>query len=138
MLGVLGIKAEAQVSQDQENEAYLVEINSNEAGVLIGHHGETISAFQLLLGQIVNQKTGEWARILVNVGDWRQRREETLRALAQTLAAKTKETGEPQHIYDLTPAERRIVHIALAEDPEVTTESEGEGRDRHIVIKPKS
>lgn len=137
LLSLMGIEGEVSSEEDSENDAVRVQFETNSAGILIGHHGETIEAFQLLLGQIAHQRTGEWKRVLVNVGDWRERREETLRGLARQVAAKAKETREPQPIPDLTPAERRVVHMELSEDPEIETESEGEGRARLLVVKPK-
>lgn len=136
-LSRLGVQGEAGVSQNSEGHI-LVQIETEEAGILIGRHGETIDALQTFLNQAVFQKTGEWYRIVVNIGDYRERREESLQNLAVSLAARVKETGEAQPIFNLKPNERRIVHTLLSEDPEVTTESEGEGRDRHIIIKPKA
>lgn len=137
LLSLLGIKGEISIEEDKEDDALRVQIEAEEAGVLIGHHGETVGALQLILGQIFHQRTGMWRRVLVNVGDWRERREETLRKLAESVARQAKETGEPQSIFDLSAAERRIVHIALSSDPDIETESEGEGRQRHLVVKPK-
>lgn len=137
LLSLMGLTGSMQASEDKANDAVLLQLETEDARVLIGHHGETISAFQMLLGQILRQRTGEWKRILVNVGDWRERREETLRNLARSAASRVKETGDAQPIYDLTPSERRIVHMELSDDSEVTTESEGEGRDRHLVVKPR-
>lgn len=138
LLSLLGVQASVDVSEDKENEAWRVQIETEDAGVLIGHHGETVGALQLLLAQIVYKKEDSWQRILVNVGDWRERREETIRGLARAAAQRAKDTGEPQPIFDLTPAERRIAHLELAEDEDVATESEGEGRERQLVVKPKS
>lgn len=137
LLSLLGVKANVDVVEDKENEAWRVGIETEDAGVLIGHHGETIGALQLLLGQLVYKKKDVWERILVNVGDWRERREETIRGLARSAAQRAKDSGEPQSLFDLTAAERRIVHLELAEDEDVRTESEGEGRERHLVVKPK-
>lgn len=137
LLSLLGVKGEVSVEEDKENEALRVQIETEEAGVLIGHYGETIGALQLLLGQIFRQRSGEWHRVLVNVGDWRERREEKLKKLAESIARQAKETGEAQSIFDLSPAERRIVHLTLSSSPDVETESEGEGKERHLVVKPK-
>lgn len=138
LINLLGIKGNTSVEEDKENDALRVQVDAEEAGVLIGHHGETIDAFQFLLAQIVRQRTGEAKRLLVNVGDWREKREETLRNLAQNAADKVRQSGEPYHIYDLSPAERRVVHIELTEEKDIVTESEGEGRERHLVVKPKT
>lgn len=139
-LSLLGVDGKTTVSQDNsggEDETAVVQIETVEAGILIGRHGETIDALQTFLNQAVFNKTGEWYRIIVNIGDYRERREETLRGLAEAAAARVKDTGVPEPLFDLKPNERRIVHTILSEDPKISTESEGEGRDRHIVVKPK-
>lgn len=138
LLGLLGLEGNVSIHKDQENEAVRVEIEPNEPGILIGHHGETLEGVQFVLGQMLYQKNGEWTRILVDVGDWREKRAEALNRLAQSVASRVKQTGKPEAVYDLTPAERRIVHIELSKDEEVETESLGEGKERHLVVKPVS
>lgn len=137
LLSALGTEAKTKVSQDKENEALVIQIETDDPGILIGRHGETLNALQIILGQIFYRRVGEWRRVMVNVGDWRERREETVRALARSIADQVRETRQPQPLYDLTAAERRLVHLELAEDPQVASESEGEGRERHMVIKIK-
>lgn len=138
MLSLLGIEGEVNLSEDMENSAVKVDIEANDAAVLIGRHGETVDAFQLLLNQIYYRTSGEWKRILVDVGDYRARQNEHLQKMAIEAAAIVKETGKPQTIFDLPASDRRVIHMALADNPDVVTESEGEGRERHIVIKLKT
>ncbi len=137
LLKLMGISGEITVREDTENDAVVVEIDTEEAGILIGRHGETIGAFQLIINQIVNRGQENWKRVLVDCGDYRTRQEESLRNLALDTAAEVKETGDPRSLYDLTPAERRIVHMVLSEDADLVTESEGEGRERHLVVRVK-
>lgn len=138
LLDLLGTKAKAKVSEDKENEAVKVDIETEEeAGLLIGNRGETLTSIQSVLGSMVRTETGEWQRIVVNVADWREREEKRLRELAKQTAERAKATGEPQPLYNLTPTQRRIVHLELAEDAEIETESQGEGRERFLVVKPK-
>lgn len=113
-------------------------IKSEDSALLIGYHGHTIGALQTILGVISYEKFGEKVPVVVDVDGWRERREETVTKLAQGIAQRVKEVKTPLPIYNLTPYERRVVHMALADDESVTTESEGEGRDRHLVVKPKS
>lgn len=136
LVNFLGVEAKIKAEEDSENQAIRVQIETDSPGLLIGHHGETIDALQLVVGVIAQRELGEWARILLNVGDWRERREEIVKALATRAAQKAKFTGLPQPIYDLSPQERRIVHLLLVDDPDVTTESEGEGAERHLMVKP--
>ena len=136
---LLGATGEVTVSENSEEESYDANIKTEDAGILIGHHGETIDAIQLIVNQTLFSKLPEEERkrVMVNIGDWRERRKDTLLHLADSLAARALETGEAQPIYDLTPSERRILHVYLEENKEVVTESEGEGRDRHLVVKPR-
>lgn len=137
LLDLLGVKGEVAVGEDKENEALSVNITTDDAGILIGRHGETISAFQVVLGQILQRQTGEWQRVLVDTGDYRTKQQEMLKSMAEQAAERVKQTGDPYTIYDLTSSQRRYVHMVLAEDPQIITESEGEGRERHLVVKPR-
>jgi len=138
LLENLLVKAEIEITEDQENDALRVDISSDkETGLLIGKRGETLFSLQYILGLIYKQKTGEWKRIIINVGDYREKQEDYLRGLAQQTAQRAMETGEPQSLYNLTPAQRRVIHITLSEVPEVITESQGEGQDRCLVVKKK-
>ena len=137
LLDLLGVKGDIEVGEDKENEALSVNITTDEAGILIGRHGETISAFQVVLGQILQRQTGEWQRVLVDTEDYRTKQQEMLKSMAEQAAERVKQTGDPYTIYDLTSSQRRFVHMVLSEDPQIITESEGEGRERHLVVKPR-
>lgn len=138
ILSLMGTNAEANVAEDKENEAYIVDIDTEEeAGLLIGKKGETINALQMILGMIYRQKNQEWKRIMVNVADWRSKQEDRLNDMAVQAAERARETGQPQHLYNLTPSQRRIIHLNLSEVEDIETESAGEGRDRYLVVKPK-
>ncbi len=108
-----------------------------ETGLLIGRHGETIEAIQSILGMMLKKKTGDWVRIIVDVGGWREKQEERLRDLATQTAERAKETGEGQPLYNLSPAQRRVIHLTLADDPDIETESAGEDEERYLIIRPK-
>jgi len=137
ILELLKIKAKVKLEEDKENKAIKVQIESDEAGILIGRHGETLNAFQLILSLIVNKNQEGRQRIILNVGNYREKRAEELKNLALNTAQKVKFSGKPIAIPNLSPFERRIVHLYLADHPDVTTESEGEGKDRRLVVKPK-
>lgn len=123
----------------EEEDTLVVNINAgDETGLLIGRHGETVNSLQTILALILRQKLGEWKRVLVNVGDWREKQEDKLKTIAEQAAQRAIETGEAQPIYNLTAAQRRIIHMELSENKEVATESTGEGKDRYLVVKPKS
>ena len=138
LLSLMLTKAKTDVSYDNENEAFAVNIDAgDETGLLIGRKGETLLGIQTVLGFLLKQKTGEWNRLLVNVGDYREKEEGYLKDLATSTAERAKETGEPQNLYNLKPWQRRVIHLALSEDKSITTESEGEGEERYLRIKPK-
>ncbi len=139
LLSLMGSKAKATISEDKENEAIRVDIDAgDEAGLLIGRRGETLSSIQTVLGMALRAKRGEWTRVIVNVGDWREKQEDYLKELAQSAAQKAKDTGEPQPIYNLSPGQRRVVHLALSSDSDIETESTGEGEERYLIVKPKT
>jgi spoIIIJ-associated protein len=138
LLTLMGTKPKIKVAEDKENEALVVNIETeDEAGLLIGHRGETLNALQSLLGMMIRQKYGDWVRVLVNVGDWREKQEEYLARIALDAAERAKQTGEPQPLYNLSAGQRRIIHVSLADDPKIETESVGEGEERYLLVKPK-
>lgn len=120
-----------------ETGAYRVHIETEETGLLIGYHGKTLESLQIILGIITSKKLGEWVKVYVNVGDYREKREETLMLMAQRAADRAVSLGRPVELSHLSPAERRVIHLTLSGDDRVTTESTGEGNDRVLVVKPK-
>lgn len=138
LLSLMSTKAKAVVTYDKENETFMVNIEAgDETGLLIGKKGETLLGMQTILGYLFKQKTEEWNRVLINIGDYREKEENYLKDLAATTAQRAKETGEPQNLYNLKSWQRRVVHLALSGDKDITTESEGEGEDRFLIIKSK-
>lgn len=140
LFSILEIEAGIEVTEDTAEDSqkvYLVTIDApREAGLLIGAHGSTLQAIQSFMAMALKQKTGEWVRVVVDIGDWRQKHEEHLAALARQAAERARSTGDAQQLYNLTPAQRRVVHMVLAEEEGVITESEGEGASRYLVVKP--
>ncbi len=124
--------------EPQEENIYKATVQAEESGLLIGFHGETLSSFQLILGLMVYKRLGSWVRVIVEVGDYRAKREEQLRGMAESYAAQAITSGQSVYLPFLPPIERRIIHIALQDRPDVETLSEGEGRNRRLVIKPKA
>ena len=139
LVSQLGIEAEIEISVEEQAEDKIINIQleSPQAAFLIGFHGETLQSLQLVISFLCHRILGQWAKVLVNVGDYRQKREEQLQRLALSLAMKAKFSGEVQTIPNLSPSERRFVHLVLSENPDVYSESEGEGKQRQLTIKPK-
>lgn len=136
LLHRLEIVGTVEVTMD-EAEAYRVRIETEETGLLIGHHGKTLESVQLIVGIIISKKIGQWVRVYVNVGDYREKREETLMHMAQRAADRALALGRPVELSRLSPSERRIIHLTLSGDERVETESIGEGDDRMLLVKPK-
>ena len=140
LFSLLSIDTEINVSVDEtlEEKVYNVSVSGKEqAGLLIGAHGATLSAIQSFLSLAVRQKTREWVRIVVDVDGWREKHEDYLKELAIQAAQRAKSTGESQNLYNLTPAQRRVIHLALSKEKGIVTESKGEGEGRYLVVSPK-
>lgn len=138
LLELMGISVKPEVSEDKENQAIVVNLNTDdEAGLLIGRHGQTIESLQAALGMLAKEKLGEWTRVIVNVGDWREKQEEQLKSLAISAAERARATGEDQPLYNLTPMQRRVIHLSLSEEADVETESLGEGEERYLIVRKK-
>lgn len=133
----LGISGSTTTAVDEVG-SYRVHIESDETGLLIGHHGKTIESIQLLLNMVVARELGVWKKVYVNVGDYREKREETLMLMAQRAADRAIALGRPVELARLSPSERRVVHLTLTGDDRVVTESVGEGDDRVLLVKPKT
>jgi len=114
-----------------------LKFSDQDTGILIGYHGDTISALQFIINLLIYKKQGEWKRLVVNIGDYRQKRAAGLEQMALDSAQRVKFSGQPMALFNLNPYERRVIHEFLSRDPAVTTESEGEARNRHLVIKPR-
>ena len=136
LLGLLKIdQPEVAIEEDEEG-TVRVNIQTPDSALLIGYHGQTLSSFQLILSLIAYKKLGVWQKVIVDIGDYRERREEEITQMALNLARQVKESGKATVLPSLSPNERRIVHLCLQEDPTVETYSEGEGRYRRLVIAP--
>lgn len=114
-------------------------IDSTSMGVLIGHRGETLDAMQYITSLVINRnhKDENYTRVTLDTEDYREKREETLKRLARKLASQAKASGKPLSLEPMNPYERRVMHATLQTNPSVTTHSEGEEPNRHVVIVPK-
>ena len=135
LLEMLGIKAEFSISEDDE--AISVSLETEDTGMIIGYHGETLEALQLILALILAKETGEFKRVSLEVGDYKKNRTEYLEKLALDFKERALSSQKEVYISDLKSWERRIIHLFLQDDNEVVSESSGEGKDRVLVIKPR-
>lgn len=114
-----------------------VEIVGPDLGVLIGRRGDMLAQFQYLVTLLVNRRVGGFHRIVVDVGGYKRRREETLISLAERMAQRVSQSRRPLALEAMPASERRVIHLALKESAYVYTESQGEGDARRIVIYPR-
>ena len=115
-----------------------VQLPEEETGIYIGHHGEGLTALQLLLSLMISQRTGKWYRVSVNINDYQERREDSLKNLAESAAEKAIALNQEVVLGNLSSYERRIVHLHLEQHGGVTTESRGEPPLRQLLVIPKN
>lgn len=137
LFGQLGIDGTFTLAKGSE-EAVEVALETKDTGVVIGYHGATLEALQLVLSLLVSKKLNRFIRVSLEVGDYKKQRTDYLENLA--LSAKEKVLIERKEIFlpSLRSWERRIVHLFLQDDEEVFSESVGEGKERTLVIRPRS
>jgi spoIIIJ-associated protein len=115
----------------------ILDVSGDDLGLLIGWRGETLRALQTTLNLMLGEEEGaDGRRIILDVERYRARREEQVRDLAQRLALRVKRSGEKYTLDPMQAYERRVVHLALAEDSDVRTESSGKEPNRRVVIHP--
>jgi spoIIIJ-associated protein len=129
---------EAEVSAFDDGERVILDAHGPESGLVIGKKGATLDALQYVINRIVSKRPNEGPGIVVDAEGYRGRREDSLADLARRLAEKAVKTGRPVPVEPMSPHDRRIIHVTLAEHVGVTTESEGEGLFRRVVIYPKA
>src|SRR3989344_2419685 len=137
IVGKMGL--EAEVSLSQEDGQTVLEINPDkeeDAPLLIGFHGATLNAFQVILGTLAFKKFGKFEPFLVESGGYRKEREEEIRARALEAADKAKFLIKEVSFPAMNASERRIIHLTHEKEKGVRTESRGEGRERHVVVIP--
>lgn len=131
------VRVPGQKGDIEETVTLHVEGADEEAmGLLIGRRGETLRSLQFLLNLLVSRRVQKWPQVVVDVGNYRQRRQESLEGLARRMAERVRQNGRPIMLEPMAAYERRIVHLALRGDTSIYTESSGEGENRKIVIYP--
>ena len=135
LLGVMDFLGEVAIDNRDEN-FLRVNIQSAEAAYLIGRSGENLKALQHVARAIVNKGLEAPVHFTIDINDYQNSRLEMLKEMARSLAEEVIEQNEPRWLAPMNAYERRIIHMALSDLPEIKTESEGEGSDRKIVIRP--
>jgi spoIIIJ-associated protein len=126
------------VEAREDDERITLEIQGRDAGLIIGRQGATLDALQYLVNRMVAHGQEDAGRkpIAIDAEGYRGRRAESLVELAHRLADKVRKTGRPVAAQPMSAADRRVMHLALADASDVTTRSEGEGIERHLIIMP--
>jgi spoIIIJ-associated protein len=131
----MGIRATVTV-RTANAESIVVDVSGRDLGMLIGWRGETLRALQTITNLIVSRQIGPDRRVIVDVERYRQRREHTVREIAFRAARQVKATGDPITLDAMQAFERRAIHLALEDDPDVSTSSIGEEPERRVVVGP--
>lgn len=131
---------ELDVYVEEQEDKYLVDITGKDAAIFIGKHGDNLEGFGYLLSTIANKKnTGDaHKRVVVDSDGYKSKREETLKVLAARTAGKVVSTGKSVRLEPMSPAERRIIHTALADHAKVTTVSNGKEPFRYVTVVLKN
>ena len=124
-------------AHDPEVGGPIIDLAGEDSGLLIGRRGQTLQALQFLVNLIVRKEYGEGVRVVLDVENYRARRESSLRDMAVKVAARVVQTSSSITLEPMPPADRRIVHTSLSEHSGVSTESTGEGDNRKVTIMPK-
>ena len=133
---LMGVEVSVNVHRDEEGNVR-VDMFGDTLGILIGRRGETLDALQYLTSLYVNRGRDEYTRVTLDTENYRAKREESLRRLANRMANRAVKTGRKVVMEPMNPYERRILHSALQQNDAVTTHSEGEEPNRHVVITLK-
>jgi len=137
-LRVMGLSATVTpLPPTSDEEPLAFDVRGEDLGLLIGRRGQTLASFQFMIRLMVAHRLQSWIPLTIDVEGYKKRRMESLQALALRMAEQVKRTRRSLTMEPMPADERRIVHIALAEDPEVATQSTGEGEERKITLTLK-
>ena len=131
----VSVQASSRPQEPDQEDTVELDIEGDDSGLLIGRRGETLRALQFIVNLLVSQRSE--GRVVLDVEGYRERHYASLRTLAARVAERVAATGRSVTLEPMAANERRIVHIALADHPQVTTESSGMGEARKITVSPQ-
>ncbi|HSE35887.1 MAG TPA: R3H domain-containing nucleic acid-binding protein [Blastocatellia bacterium] len=134
VLGSSGLDLKAGV--DHTEEGLKVQVRGEDVALLLGHNAELLDALEYLGNRVLARASGDEARLVFDSSGYRARREKELRLMAEKAAEKVRLSRIPFSFDPMTPNERRIIHLTLANDTSVITESQGNGENRKVTIRP--
>jgi spoIIIJ-associated protein len=138
ILGLMGVKASVETMVDEKSGETILEIRSDNSGLLIGRKGQTLEALHYLVTRIAGERPGnDGPHLVIDIENYRERRRKSLEDMALRLGEKAKRQRKTVTVDALSAADRRIVHAALQDDPWLTTRSLGQGSYRRLLIIPE-
>jgi spoIIIJ-associated protein len=135
LLSILEI--EGTFTLEEQDDILDVMMETQDTGIVIGYHGEVLESLQLILSLAIAKKIGRFVRVSIEVDGYKKNRTEYLHNLAMQVKEKALAENKEQVLSSLKSWERRIIHLYLQSDEQVTSESSGEGKERVLVIKPR-
>ena len=123
---------------DEDPPTIFIDVLGHDLGMLIGRRGDHLSQLQYLVNLIANRRLDSWTRVVIDVEGYRTRREESLVGLAERVGRQVARSRRPIVLEPMPPNERRIVHLTLRNNPDVATESTGEGNMRRVTVHPRA
>ena len=138
LLDLMGVDAVAGLRQarGEDGSGPVFDVDGDDSGLLIGRKGESLRALQFLVNLIATLQLGERPNAVIDVAGYQARRDRAVRNMAKNVARKVVGTGRSIALEPMTPYERRLVHLALADNRRVVTESAGVGPERQVVVSP--
>ena len=136
-LSGVNVVCNVRTLDDPEVGGPIIDLSGDDSGLLIGRRGQTLQSLQFMVNMIVRKELGEGTRVVLDVERYRQRRESSLRDMALKVAERVAQTGRSITLEPMSAADRRIIHVSLADREDVSTESVGFGDDRKVSIFPK-
>jgi spoIIIJ-associated protein len=135
VIEAIGLDVRFQVQPEEE--CWRVNFEGRDVRLLIGRRGETLNSLQLITSLVINKHMENKVRLIMDAEGYRERREETLRRLARRLTERVRRTRHEVALEPMTPNERRVIHVALQDNPWVETSSTGEEPYRKVIISPR-
>lgn len=134
ILGMLALEGSFDI--EERDDGVFVFIDTQDAGKLIGQHGQTLAALQLLVNQMVSRQVENSKRVVIDISGWKKSKEEELENQAKYWVSQVLESKESMELRPMQSWQRRIVHLVVQNSEGVESESIGEGEERRIIIKP--
>lgn len=137
LLSFFGLNTDVHATCD-EDVIELTVPSTHLNGFLIGQHGDTLRALQFMVSAALKSNNQELTRVNVDIADYKKQRNDRLAEQVEKWIEEVVTSGKPKHLEPMNAADRRVVHQTISDSLKVESSSEGEGRDRHVVINPKA